>query len=325
MISVKVHAEGEVIDQQLPLERISDVLVMDHTLLWIDVLAPTAEDLDLLEREFGFHPLALEDATLKHERPKVDQYDSFLMIVFYALAQGPARNGSAIDMHQLSIFAGSNYVVTIHEDALPVLDETSDRWCAGHSKINTRAAGLLVYSILDALVDGYLPIIDHISDRIDLIEGAIFGNFDTATQQNIFRLKRDLLQMRKVLAPQRDVLNMLMRRDTPVYNDATARYFQDIYDHLLRVLDSIDTFRDLLSSALDSYLSVLSNRMNQVMKTLTASSIILMSMTLVASVYGMNFDHMPELHWNLGYAWALGLMVVIGGSLAAAFRRINWF
>ena len=117
----------------------------------------------------------------------------------------------------------------------------------------------------------------------------MFGQFDANAQQEIFRIKRNLLQMRKVLAPERDVLNVLMRRDTPIFSDETVRYFQDIYDHLLRVLDSIDTYRDLLSSALDSYLSVQSNRMNKVMKTLTASSIILMSVTLIASIYGMNF------------------------------------
>jgi magnesium transporter len=120
------------------------------------------------------------------------------------------------------------------------------------------------------------------------------------------------------------VLNILMRRDTPVFSDTDNRYFQDIYDHLQRVLDSIDTFRDLLASALDSYLTIVSNRLNKVMKTLTASSIILMSMTLVASVYGMNFVHMPELDWRLGYPMALGLMLAIGISLGALFRRIDW-
>jgi magnesium transporter len=170
-----------------------------------------------------------------------------------------------------------------------------------------------------------LPIADRISDRIDVIEDAVFGRFDANAQQEIFRIKRNLLQMRKVLTPERDVLNVLMRRDTPIFSDETVRYFQDIYDHLLRVLDSIDTYRDLLSSALDSYLSVQSNRMNKVMKTLTASSIILMTVTLVASIYGMNFIHMPELQWRLGYPLALGLMVAIAASLGALFRKIDWF
>ena len=323
MIKVRVHAEGAVVDRDLPLDRISDVLAAEGTLLWVDVIAPTGDELDLIEEEFGFHNLAIEDASLIHERPKVDQYDDFLLIIFYAMSHDESASG--ISLQQLSIFAGANFVVTLHGAELPILDAISDRWQVNHDRIKNHAAGLLVYSILDALVDEYLPVADRISDRIDQIEESIFGRFDATAQQEIFRLKRDLINIRKVLTPERDVLNVLMRRDTPVYNDETVRYFQDIYDHLLRVLDSVDTYRDLLSSALDSHLSVLSNRMNKVMKTLTASSIILMSMTLVAGIYGMNFVHMPELEWSAGYPLALGLMVAIGVSLGALFKRIDWF
>ena len=133
-----------------------------------------------------------------------------------------------------------------------------------------------------------------------------------------------MLAVRRVLGPERDVMNVLVRRDSPVFGAETIVYFQDVYDHILRVTDAVDSYRDLLSSALDVHLSMTSNRLNQVMKTLTGSSIILMSMTLVASVYGMNFDVMPELDWQLGYAWALGLMTVVGGTLFAVFRRIDW-
>jgi magnesium transporter len=323
MINVIVHAEGAVVDRELPLERISDVLQVDGALLWVDVVAPTADELTLLEEEFGFHHLAIEDAAMVHERPKVEQFDDFILIIFYAMAHDESTSG--IDLQQLAIFAGSNYVVTLHEAPLSALDAVSNRWQMNIARIANHAAGLLVYSILDALVDDYLPVADSISDRIDLIEETIFGRFDADAQQEIFRLKRDLLYIRKVLTPERDVLNVLMRRDTPVYTDETVRYFQDIYDHLLRVLDSVDTYRDLLSSALDSYLSVLSNRMNKVMKTLTASSIILMSMTLVAGIYGMNFVHMPELDWRLGYPLALGIMLALMISLGALFKRIDWF
>jgi magnesium transporter len=323
VIKVRVHAEGAVVDRDLPLDRVSDVLAAEGTLLWVDVIAPSGDDLELIEEEFGFHNLAIEDASLIHERPKVDQYDDFLLIIFYAMSHDESVSG--ISLQQLSIFAGANFVVTLHGAELPILEAISDRWQLNHDRIKNHAAGLLVYSILDALVDEYLPVADRISDRIDQIEESIFGRFDATAQQEIFRLKRDLINIRKVLTPERDVLNVLMRRDTPVYNDETVRYFQDIYDHLLRVLDSVDTYRDLLSSALDSHLSVLSNRMNKVMKTLTASSIILMSMTLVAGIYGMNFVHMPELEWVAGYPFALGLMVAIGVSLGALFKQIDWF
>jgi magnesium transporter len=323
VISVRVHAEGQIVDQELPLEQISDVLQHEHALVWVDVVSPTLDELKLVEQEFGFHPLSVEDALVPRERPKLDQYDDFLLIIFYAMLYEDADAG--IELEQVSIFAGANFVVTVHDRELMALVETANRWRANHGRIKRPDAGMLVYAILDSIVDDYLPVVDQLSDRIDQTEELVFGRFDATAQQEMFRLKRDLLHIRRVLGPERDVLNLLMRRDTPIYSDEMVRYFQDIYDHLLRAQDSIDTFRDLLSSALDSYLSVLSNRMNKVMKTLTASSIILMGMTLVASVYGMNFVHMPELDWRFGYPLALGLMLSIMVSLGALFRKIDWF
>lgn len=323
MITVKVHTDGTVTDCDLDLERISDVVQKPRTLTWIDVVSPTPEDLTLLREEFGFHPLALEDAANFRQRAKLDQYDSFLAIFFYAM--DAADESDEVSLSQVTILAGSNYVVTVHDQPLAVLDETSDRWRLNHARIEDRSAGLLIYSILDSIVDGYLPVIDRLSDKIDELEGAIFRDFDIGTQQEIFRLKRNILKIRHVLSPERDVLNTLLRRDSPVFSEADTRYFQDIHDHLQRVLDSIDTFRDLLSSALDSYLTVVSNRLNNVVKTLTASSIILMSMTLIAGIYGMNFVHMPELNWKLGYPLALGMMVTAGVALGVLFKRIDWF
>lgn len=323
MITVKVHSNGAVMDRSLELERISDVVKNSETLTWVDVVAPTSADLETLREEFGFHPLALEDAVHLRQRAKLDEYDSFLAIFFYAMEL--AEPEQKVSLHQIAVFAGANYVVTIHEAPLAVLEETSERWRLNFDRIADKSAGLLLYSILDAIVDGYLPVVDSLSDRIDGLEDAIFERFDITSQQEMFRLKRQMVSIRRVLGPERDVLNTIIRRDAVVLAEVDTRYFQDIYDHLLRVLDSIDTFRDLLASAMDSYLTVVSNRLNTVMKTLTASSIVLMSMTLVASIYGMNFVHMPELDWRLGYPMALGIMVVIGVSLGALFRRIDWF
>jgi len=323
VITIKLHTDGQIIDQEIPLAQISDVIGREGTLLWVDVQQPQPDEIALLQEEFGLHPLAIEDATIRHERPKVEQFEGFLLIIFYALQYEPGDQSLA--WHQISIFAGRNYVLTLHNAGLPELDLISDRWKTNHAQLKTHAPGMLVYAMLDALVDAYLPIVDIVSDHIDAIEDSVFEEFDTEALQKIFHLKRDLLTMRKILTPERDVLNALMRRDTPVYNDDAARYFQDVYDHLLRVLDSVDTFRDLLSSALDSYLSVQSNRMNQVMKTLTASSIILMSMGLIAGIYGMNFVHMPELEWQIGYYLALGLMALVAGGMGLWFKRRDWF
>ncbi len=321
MISVHIHTDGQGLQTSLPLERISDVLDEAESLLWVDVVDPTPDDLRLLGEEFRFHPLAMEDAIKRHQRPKIDFYDGFLFIVFYELEIHDARP----EARELTLFVGKNYLVTVHDGAFEVVKETARRWRENIHLPGDRGVGLLVYSLLDAVVDGYFPIIDELSERIEDMEQTIFERSDERIQQEIFVLKRDLLAIRRVLGPERDVMNVLVRRDSPVFEAGTIVYFQDIYDHLLRVIDALDTYRDLLTGALDAYLTMTSNRLNQVVKTLTASSIILMSMTLVAGIYGMNFVHMPELRWLLGYPWALGLMVAIGAGLFVMFRRIDWF
>lgn len=321
MITVNVHGSGKVLENDLPLDKISDVLEKPDHLLWLDVVDPTDDDLRLLASEFKFHPLAIEDVSRRHQRPKIDFYERTILIVIYAM-EAPAEE--PLELIEVDLLIGPNFVVSVHEGSITLLGEIRDRWCRNLVEIKGDTAGLLVYSIIDAIVDGYFPYLDSLSERVEDLEEAIFESFEPQTQQEIFRLKKELLSVRRVLSPERDVMNTLLRRDSPMFDEVTQLYFQDVYDHILRVTDAVDTYRDLMSSALDAYLSITSNRLNQVMKTLTASSIILMSMTLVASVYGMNFDKIPELHWRFGYAWALGLMLLIGAGLLRVFRRIDW-
>lgn len=322
MIKVNVHTDHRGLENNLPLERISDTLSGDDSLLWVDVADPTPEDLRLIGAEFAFHPLAMEDALRRHQRPKIDHYDGFLFMVFYGLATDDGRPVA----REIDLFVGKNYLVTVHDGTLPAVPETADRWCENVERQGNRGIGLLVYSLLDSIVDGYFPVVDDLADRIEDLEAGVFaeGGSSRDEQAAIFALKKDLLAIRRVLGPERDVMNVLVRRDAPVFGGEEVVYFQDVYDHILRVTDAIDTYRDLLSSALDAHLSMTSYHLNEVVKRLTSSSIILMSMTLIAGIYGMNFAHMPELDWRLGYAWALGLMVAVGAALVALFRRIDW-
>lgn len=323
MIAINLHTNGKTVDHAVAVAEISEVIKHRGELLWVDVCHPSDDDLRVLQQEFGFHPLAMEDVARRNQRPKVDSYDGYSLLVFYGIV--PATNpASTFGLEQLGLFMGRNFVVTVHEQPIPALDETCDRWRNREETVQEHQVGLLVYSILDAIVDAYFPILDDISDRMEAIEERIFSRFDAAAQQEIFRTKKELVNLRRVVAPERDVINVFLRRDAPLFDNEVMVYFQDIYDHILRVTDAVDTYRDLLTSALDFHLAATSNRLNQVMKTLTASSIILMGMTLVASVYGMNFVHMPELRWHYGYAYALGLMAVIGVGLLAVFRRIDW-
>jgi magnesium transporter len=309
-------------------ERISELLKNKEVVVWLDLEQPDAKELALIKEEFGFHPLAIEDATHLQQRPKVDSYDDHYFFIFYSIGWGKyaheVEEKDGMRIRQIGMFAGENYLVTIHRRHIPEIADTQRRWQTNRRLIGQNV-GALTHALLDAIVDNYFPVIDQLAERVEQMEEEIFEKFRDEVITDIFALKKDLLNLRRVVSPARDVLNIMLRREMPVFDEHTLLYLTDVYDHIVRVTDSIDTYRDLLSSALDGYLSMASNRMNQTMRVLTSSSIILMSMALVAGIYGMNFEFMPELKWPFGYAFSLGLMIVIGGVLAAFFKKRGWF
>ncbi len=308
-------------DSTIEAAAISDLIQQKDQIVWVDLQNPRADDLSLLSEEFGFHPLAIEDATHPHERPKIDSYNGYYFLIFYALRYDETHK--RVFSQQVSLFIGSNYLVCIHQEPITAIDETIRRWQPYECDFGEDVAELL-YHLLDTMVDEYFPILDALIERVEEIEARLFDHFRPEALQEIFALKRELLLMRKVVASERDVLNVLIRREAPIYPRDMVAYFQDVYDHLIRITDSIDTYRDLLSSALDAFLSLQSNQLNEVVKTLTIASIILMSAALIAGVYGMNFDIMPELRWPWGYPFALGLMAAISLLLIAIFKRRGW-
>ena len=184
--------------------------------------------------------------------------------------------------------------------------------------------GGLLYTLLDALVDGYFPVIDDLAERVEVVEASIFQARGEDHLADVFALKKELLNLRRTLSPERDVLNVLLRRDVPLFGSDILVYFQDVYDHTIRVLDSVDLYRDQLSGLLDAHLSIVSNRLNETMKRMTALATILMTLALVSGIYGMNFRIMPELDWQYGYAYALSLMLTLGVGLFVIFNRIGW-
>ena len=302
-------------------EDISEIIKGKDQFVWLDIQDPQDADIALLREEFKFHPLAIEDATRHHERPKVDSYDGYYFLVFYAIVYDEGKN--RLRTEPMNLFIGANYLVSVHEGEINAIDETIKRWQKDEEEFGNDA-GALLYGLLDTITDEYFPVIDRLADRVEGIEEQIFERFSEDALQDVFSLKRDLLSIRRIVAPERDVLNVLIRREVPIFERNTILYLQDVYDHIVRITDSIDTYRDLLSSALDAFLSVQSNRLNQIVKVLTIASIVLMSDALIAGIYGMNFDILPELHWRFGYPFALGLMVVISASLVAFFRWRKW-
>jgi len=310
-----LHRASGGFDDTIDIDAIGDLIPSPDNVVWLDIQDPIEADIECLRSEFGFHELALEDVVKRHQRAKVDQYEGYYFVVFYAVRD--------LGVVEVSLFIGENYLVTIHEGEVPEIAETVERWHKNADRI-THGIGLPVYSLLDAIVDGYFPVVDDIAERVEVIEDAIFDARPGDNLSEVFVLKKQLLNLRRTLTPERDVLNVLIRRDDPILGQDMLVYFQDVYDHVVRVLDSIDLYRDQLSGLLEAHLSVVSNRLNVVMKRMTALATILMSVTLVAGVYGMNFANMPELQWEYGYYYALGLMVALGLILTYVFKRIDW-
>ena len=320
MIQVIVHSDptGPVADTRI--EDLSELITQERTTLWVNVVDPTPDEISCIGKEFGFHPLAVEDTLRGGQRPKVDQYDGYQFIVFYGLTSADDR----VQTQEVDIFLGKSFMVTFHKSDLRVITETADRWRAHATKMGTHGVGFLLYSVLDSLVDGYFPVLDDIAERADSLEETILAAGQPTLQAEILQLRRDLLVIRRVAAPERDVMNVLVRRDPPIFSRKELLYYQDVYDHLLRVTDSVDIYRDMLSSVLDANLTMVSYTLNVVVKRLTSSSIVLMSMSLIAGIYGMNFAFIPELDWRLGYPFALALMILVGAIEVGIFRRIGW-
>ena len=331
--------------------QISDLVADEQHLLWLDRVSPSAEELRLIGEEFSLHPLAVEDAAQHQQRPKIDEYGSFYLLVIFCIEslagdtverpltqdsrgrvhgtpqRRPLRKPGRFSLHEIDLFVGERFLITVHEAPLASLDQIAERW-RHNSRAIDEGIGVLLYTLLDTIVDAYFPVLDDIVEQVsELEERLITGGAQPGEPydvRSLFQIKRDLLQLRRVIAPERDALLVLTRQEVPLFERKIAVYFQDVYDHVVRVTDAIDIYQDLLSSALDLYLSMVSNNLNQVMKTLTSLTVILIVPTLIAGIYGMNFEHMPELHWQFGYAYALGTMVVSAALLFVYFRRKGW-
>ncbi len=300
--------------------QLGQLCAQPHYIVWADVSDPTGQDFDELAREFGFHPLAIEDCRHQHQRPKIDEYQGYYFLVLY---EAHLLQEQHLELRELHIFLGKNYFVTVHSSPIRAI-ETAQRLWRGWSDLAERGTGLITYLLIDAIVDDYLPLLDLLSDRIDDLADQIFEDFQPEAIEELFRIKKQLLFLRRGTVPLREIFNTLLRREQPIFSRETMIYFQDVYDHVVRVTDTIDTLRDILSSAMDAYLSISGNRMNMVMKRLTSIATILMSVTLISSIYGMNFAHMPELNWKFGYVGALISMLVIGLAIYFYFRKIRW-
>ena len=305
----------------VPGERLAEIdpaTASPDDVVWVSVERPDARLVEELGRQFDLHRLAIEDLTKRRQRPKLDTYGAQSMVVIYE-ATGLAESGVA----EIHLFIGPTWILSVHWEPTPTVDAVRKRLMEPHK---IRRVGDLLYVLMDAAVDSYFPELDRTSERIDTLEDRVLqGEADRKSLGEILELKRHLLEVRRVLAPMRDIANGLLRRELDFVDDESEPYYQDLYDHMVRVLDQVDLYRDLLAAVLDARLSVASNSLNAIMKRLTAFTVVLMVPTLIAGIYGMNFHFMPELGWSIGYPFALLLMAASAGLAIFWFWRNGWF
>jgi magnesium transporter len=291
---------------------------------WIDIEG--LQDIPLLESLgscYGLHPLILEDILNTDQRPKSDDMESYIYVVLKMLDFDPAS--LEIVSEQVSIVFGRNYVISIQEGHEGDLFEPlRERIRGGKGRIRKLGPDFLAYSLLDTIIDHYFLILEKFAERIEMLEEDLVNDPRPETLHQIHHLKREMIFLRKSAWPLREVANVLEKSESELIHPSTKIFLRDIYDHAIHIIDSIETYREMLASMLDIYLSSVSNRMNQVMKVLTVIATIFMPLTFLAGVYGMNFKFMPELGWPWGYPLVLLIMLGVGGVMFYFFKKKNW-
>jgi len=296
-------------------------------LLWVDFDGEPPEICEPILRDFGFHPLAIDDALRETHVPKIDDWGEYLYVVFNSMAYNEADRTFEPAIDELDVFLGKSYIVTHHDRPLAAIDSS---WSACQRDLRHLQEGPdhLLYRIVDALVTDYMPLVEKIDRQIDVMEDEVFGRPDHGILEQIFGLRRVLLAMRRILVPQREVLNKLARDDYRVIDPKDRVFFRDIYDHLVRLHDLNESLRDLVSGALETYLSVVNNRMNEVMKTLTLITTLFMPITFITGFFGMNFfEPVAGLFgWTARAAFlvTLGILAVLPVGMYFWMRRRTW-
>lgn len=288
--------------------------------VWIGLHEPDHELLRTVQTRFGLHDLAVEDAHAAHQRPKLEIYGESLFLVLRT-AQLVNR---AIQLGETHIFAGRGHVVSIRHGSSTAYKEVRAR-CESAPKMLAMGEGFVVYSIMDFVVDNYFPVIHELESEVDALEDAVFSRQSRQPDiARIYELRHELLLMRRAIQPLQEVCNRLMRFDVPLIDQAIHPYFRDVQDHVILLVESIDNLRDLLGAALEANLMLSSVEQNNIIKIFSVAAVVLMPPTLVASIYGMNFKHMPELDWEFGYPVAIALMLVAAVLPYWFFRWKKW-
>ena len=323
-MEIFLYSEGaDRVEEGIALEQLPELLRDEKALFWLDMAQPTAEDENVLLNVFHFHPLTVEDCRENRHYPKIEEFPGYLYFIVHGVRADTSSD--RFNTIELDGFLGPNYVITYHHDefrsinAVKQLIRTSPVACR-------RGPGHLLHQILDRIVDFYSPVLDDFDNRIDELEAKIFTGRHPNNEMlsDIMNIKRSVLRLRRISVKQLDILHRISRGEFDLIAPSLLPFYRDIYDHLVRVTDLAESYRDLITGLLDAHLSVVSNRLNEVMKVLTIFSAIMLPLTFIVGVYGMNFDFMPELRSRYGYFVVWGVMIVVASGMLLFFWNKGW-
>ncbi len=328
VVRVLAYNQSELIEKELG--TVEECLVFKDRPdlnVWVNVEGlDRVEIIEELGDCFGIHPLTLEDILNTGQRPKMEDYGSYIYIVLkmMLLSETAEEDMEEIIVDQVSIILGSNFLLSFQEREGDVFNPIRERLKKPDSRIRKSGVDYLAYSLTDAVIDYYFVILENFGEKVEDLEDKLISDPRTETLHTIQRYKRDMILLRKAVWPLREMVNGMQKVESGLIHESTQIYLRDVYDHTIQVIDSIEAFRDILSSMLDVYLSSVSNKMNDIMKVLTIIATIFIPLTFIAGVYGMNFEYMPELRWKLGYPAVMSFMLLIGILMFSYFKRKKW-
>ena len=310
-------------EEQPHLKNLPEAKRAGDEILWIDVVG--VHDVDTIHhvgQHYHLHPLTQEDIMNTYQRPKTDVHDDYIFIVLKMICFTPGETEVATE--QVSFVVGRNWLITFQEDNDDVFEIVRERIRQDKGRVRRAGADYLAYALIDAIVDHYFLVLEEFGDRIETLEESLIQGKASHQLVELQMVKHEIIALRKNIWPLREAINNLMKADSDLVATHTKPYLQDLYDHTIQIIDTIESYRDIIAGIQDLYLSVVNNKMNEVMKVLALISTIFLPMTLVAGIYGMNFKNMPELDTSWGYPVGMGLMAVIGISMYLLFKRRNW-
>ncbi|MDD5254914.1 MAG: magnesium/cobalt transporter CorA [Candidatus Omnitrophica bacterium] len=308
--------------QKLSPDEMRGALKDPSCVLWIDFSIIDDEDIDILTEIFNLHPLTIEDFIMPNARPKIENFKDYAFLIMFSMER-LEQERTRIRTDERDFCLGANFLITSHGEGSGAFATSKDR-VRKQSPIIKNGADFLLYSLLDTLVDSYFPVIQEFDDMVDDMSDELFREPSNQTLKKIYFLKNEIMYLRRTIGPQADVMSIISRGDVPHILPANLMYFRNIYDNLVRLNDTVGTSRDIVTGAMEAYVSVISNRLNEIMKTLTVITTIMMPLTLIASLYGMNFKHMPELSSRWGYPAVIAAMILLTITMLHFFKRKKW-